>query len=966
MIWGMSPEAVRPRFVARQVELAALRDALKRASAGQSATVLMGGDAGVGKTRLVAELAEGARRDGVLVLVGRCIDVGDGELPYAPIAGALRSLAAQLDAGELDEALGPGRAELARLVPDLGHAPAEATGAFGKARLYELLLGTLGRLGARAPVLLVIEDLHWADGSTRDLLRFLVRGTAAERLAIVATYRTDELTSALRPFLVELGRDPGVGRVTVAPFSRTELAEHVAAILGAVPEAATLERLYERSEGNAFFAEELLAASGGGDLPASLREAMLAHLDRLPEPSRRLVGVIAAAGRRAHHRLVSAAAGLTDGEQAAALRAAVSAGVLVPHEDAYEFRHALLREAAYAEVLPGERVPLHAALARRLEASPELAGADTTLAAELAYHWQAAGERERALSAAVRAGEEAERMYAHPEALRHFQRALELWEAGDGVDRVRITEAAARAANATGEHRLAVALARRAVELVDEPLRAGALHAVLGRYLSQAGRNDEAQAVAARAVSLMPDAAAPERAWALEAHARVLLLAGRIDDARAPLEEAIGIARDLELPEIEAAALATLVIAMHGQADEAVATGRAALRAARAAADPETLMRAYINAAEALDQAGACEEAIDLSRQGIEASRRIGAERVFGAHLTGDVAIRLVKLGRLDEAAALIDDALRAAPSGSAAASLHHAAATIAAHRGDAPGTEAGVANGRVHAPEAAAVLWSAGLAAAAAELRLWQGDAEGASAVVAEALAQLEGGEFGLYSAPLYALGAWAQADVALRARALGGRAGVPIDLRRRLDVQFDGTPPPEPAAYRVQLAAELGRLEDPPDADAWEDARRRWEALGFRFHVALCAWREAEALLVGGGDRSRAAELLTAAAEGAVALGARPLAAEVDALARRARIAPVAAAAPDAAPSAAVKMGLSPRELEVLVLVAEGRTNRAIASELFISEKTVSVHVSRVLSKLDAGNRAQAGAIAHRLGLV
>jgi DNA-binding CsgD family transcriptional regulator/tetratricopeptide (TPR) repeat protein len=970
-IRGVSQGTTRARFVAREAELAALLDALARAERGESTTVLVGGDAGVGKSRLVAELVERARSDGALALVGRCIDVGDGELPYAPIAAALRSMAAQLDAAALDEALGPGRAELARLVPHLGDAPPELAGAFGRARLYELLLGALGRLGARAPVVLVLEDLHWADGSTRDLLRFLVRSAGAERLAIVGTYRTDELPGALRPFLVELGRDPHVSRVTLAPFTRAELGEHVAAIQGAAPEPAALDRLHERSEGNAFFAEELLAASGAGDLPASLREAMLAHLDRLPEPSRRLVRVVAAAGRRVHHRLLTAVAAQTDADLEAALRPAVSAGVLVPDEHGYEFRHALLREAAYAEVMPGERARLHSALAQRLEADPALAGADTTLAAELAYHWQAAGERERALAASVRAGEEAERMYAHPEALRHLQRALELWREGDGVDRTDLTEAAARAADAAGEHALAIALARRAVELVDDPPRAGALHTELARYLWNAGHEEDARAVAARAVDLLPDAATPERARALETHARVLLLTGHVHEGRAPLEEAIAIARDLNLQTVEAAALATLVIAGHGRAEEAVATGWAALQAARDAGTPETLMRAYTNAAEALDQAGSVGEAIDLSQEGMAVARRLGAVRTHGTLLAGDAALRLVKLGRLDEAATLIDEALGTAPSGKAAALLRQAAATLAARRGDAPGVAAAVADGHVEAPE------DARLAAAAAESALWQGEAQRAAAIVAEALARLEAGEFVLFSAPLYSLGAWAHTELALRALALRdeGEAvrardavvglGVRLDVRRAEAAGSPGAPlrddiaPPEPAAHRAQVAAELGRIADRPDAEAWAQARRRWEALGFRFHVALCAWREAEALLATGGDRGRAAELLATARREAEVLGAMPLLAEIEALGRRGRLVPTTTGA------TAAQLGLSPRELEVLGLLADGRTNREIATELFISEKTVSVHVSRVLSKLDATNRTQAGAIARRVGL-
>ena len=296
--------------MARAAALAALRAAVERAAGGDAATVVVSGDAGVGKSRLVEELMRTAGGDGALVLLGRCVDVGHGELAYAPIAGALRSLVAQVEEAELVDALGPGRAELARLVPELADpdaAPAVGSAAFGRARVFELLLGTLGRLGRRRPVVLVVEDLHWADGSTRDLVRFLVRAAAGERLALIVTYRTDDLRREhpLRPYLVELRRDTRVEQVALEPFSRAEFVDHVVAVLGRAPSPTTLDRLYERSEGNPFFTEELLATAGEGELPDSLREAMAVQLERLPPDAQRVLRVLAAAGRRVDHRLLA-------------------------------------------------------------------------------------------------------------------------------------------------------------------------------------------------------------------------------------------------------------------------------------------------------------------------------------------------------------------------------------------------------------------------------------------------------------------------------------------------------------------------------------------------------------------------------------------------------------------------------------------------------------------------------------
>ena len=970
----MAVRAATPALVARAAELAALRAVVERAASGEAATAVVAGDAGVGKSRLVEELTRTAREDGALVLLGRCVDVGAGELAYAPIAGALRSLAAQVDDDELDEVLGPGRAEIGRIVPDLAAedtAPAAGPAAFGRERLFELLRGALGRLGRRRPVVLVVEDLHWADGSTRDLLRFLVRTAAAERLALIATYRTDDLDRAhpLRPYLVELRRDARVQLIDLEPFSRADFAEHVAAILGTLPAPASLDRLYERSEGNPFFTEQLLSAPDSDVLPNSLRDAMAVQLERLPPAAERVVRVLAAAGRHVDHRLLTRAAAIPADELSAALRAALDLRVIVPAADgrAYEFRHALLREAAYAELLPGERETLHAVLARELEADPELGGA--AFAGEVAHHWHAAGERERALIASVQAGREAERVYAHHEALRHFQRALELWEraapqARAGLDQAELAERAAEAASAAGEAQLAIALGRRAVELA-EPEGAGRQHARLARLLWDGGRGSDALPASARAVALTPPDRTPERARVLESHARMLLLTGRAHEAQAPIDEAIAIARALGAGDVEAAALATRVIAMHGRADAAITAGHEALRAAHHDRRPDTVMRAYINAAEAFDHGGRVQDAIDLATEGIEESRRLGLERVMGVHMRGEIAGRLVKLGRYEEAAATIEEGLRAVPEGAAAVALHHAAAALAARRGDA---DAVTALSRADADEAGSGQSTARGVAALAETALWHGDAERAWAIVDEALALVRESEYVWYSAPLYALGAWALADRALHARAAGderdaGEAhAAALALLARLDDRLIDGGVPEPAAYRAQVAAELTRLVDAPEPGAWDAARRRWQRLGFPFHTALCEWREAEALLLAGSDRARAAELLGDAARQAEALGARSLAAAVQALARRARI--TIGAAAEAAPEE-LPAGLSPRELEVLRLMAEGHTNREIGSVLFISEKTVSVHVSRVLAKLGAANRAQAATIAHRLGL-
>jgi predicted ATPase len=381
-----------PRFVGRREELAVLEAALQRAEAGAGAVVLIGAEAGMGKSRLVAELRQRADTSGACAAVGECLPLGQGELPYAPIVGALRSLLRQR-AGRLPD--GIVHDELARLLPELaGPAPAaspEAVGAPGlsgaagtTSRLFEQLLDVFTTLARDAPVVLAIEDVHWSDPSTRDFLTFLVRGTRHESLALVLTYRSDEVGRGhpARPFLTELERSGQALRVELRGFQRAELREQVREILGRDPTPRLLDNLLRRAQGNPFFTEELLAIVEDQDapLPESLREAMLSRIDGSPDPVRAVLRVAAVAGREVDHALLSAVTSLDGAVLIDAVRDAVRSHLLVEAASGYGFRHALLREAVYGDLLAEERRALHLELARVLSGAPEGTGA------ELAHH----------------------------------------------------------------------------------------------------------------------------------------------------------------------------------------------------------------------------------------------------------------------------------------------------------------------------------------------------------------------------------------------------------------------------------------------------------------------------------------------------------------------------------------------------------------------------------------------------
>ena len=419
------------RMVGRDDELGRLLTLLDDAEAGRSVVALVSGDAGVGKSRLVAEVTRLAAGRGFTVLSGQCAELGDS-VPYLPLADALRGAA---QASAVRDALSS-RPALSMLLPEGGGGVTIDSDRSGLARqqMFGGVLGLLAELAAAGPVLLVLEDLHWADASTRDLVTFLSRMLHRERVALIGTYRTDDLhrRHPLRPVVAELLRLPGVIAVDLAPLDPSALAEHLTAAAHGRIGATELNDIVARAEGNAYYAEELLAASVSGDrpeqsLPAGLAALLLSRVEQLSDAAQQVLRAAAVAGRKADDELVQAASGLVSAEYEAAVREAVTHQLLVPDgTEGYVFRHALLREAVYGDLLPGERTRLHGTMSALLSDEHRLAMPGT--AAELAQHCLASHDIPGAFAASIRAGEEAERLGAPAEAHRHYDQALALWE----------------------------------------------------------------------------------------------------------------------------------------------------------------------------------------------------------------------------------------------------------------------------------------------------------------------------------------------------------------------------------------------------------------------------------------------------------------------------------------------------------------------------------------------------------
>jgi predicted ATPase/DNA-binding CsgD family transcriptional regulator len=985
------------RALGRRGVPAELAAALDRAAAGRGGLVFVAGESGVGKSRLVDHFGTQARKAGARVLWGDCVELGDSELPYGAIVSALRPLVRRGDAA-LDD-LGAARHELARLIPELGEAGdlrVEPLAGSAQGRLFELLLGLFDRLSRDAPVVLVVDDLHWADRSTRDFLAFLARNVCTERLLVIATYRVDELhrRHPLRPFLAEAERFERAQRLPVERFTRDELAAQVEAILGEPPDPELLDRMWARSEGNALYAEELLAAErdGFGDLPESLRDALMLRVEALSDEAQEALRWVAAA-QRIEHDLLAEVSGIEPRALRDALREAVAHHVLVGHADGtYAFRHALLREAVHDDLLPGEAAELHHALARGLDTRMACETCVGLLhAAAIAHHYDMARDQPNALRSAVRAAAAAERASARSEAATLYERALELWDrVGDpqalaGCDHAELLFRAACAHDQDGAR--AGVLARAALEEVDraaEPARAALMLERLGKSMWDVGKGDAAMAVYDEALALLPvDPPSEERARLLGAKATHLMLQGRLAEGDALADEALAAARAAGSAWAEMNALNTKGVCRLGAGDAAHAEAllRAAIAMSRAEGDDAQLARGFLNLSDVLHIAGRTRDAYNLLDEGLAELRESGHRGTWLIFQRAEMAFHL---GLWEESDALLSPAMEPRHEGMTLVFYLLRRAELELARGEHASARARLQRAQRLARRVAEPQWQAPITAMLATLERRERDVEAAREQIATGLARighLEKLQDGGRLARILAAAAGVEADAAEQARALG-RAGdeaeaiaAAEDFARRTAATSSlrsSAAMPETAAFAIVAAAEAARATGRPDPELWATAADAWRTLEQPVRVARNRAREADARLLTG-DRPGAEAAAGEAMVLARRLGAVWLQEEVAALARRGRLkveAPIEAVPAPAQPAApadeaAAEQGLTPREREVLALVAEGRTNREIGEVLYMAEKTASVHVSRILGKLDVRSRTEAAAVAHRLGL-
>jgi DNA-binding CsgD family transcriptional regulator/tetratricopeptide (TPR) repeat protein len=977
-------EVVSPVLVGRERELAQLRSALTRTGAGDTCVVLVGGEAGVGKSRLLDAAFGGGQSADERVLTGGCIELGGEGLPLVPLVEALRTLVRTTPDADLDRFLGPARRELARLLPELARDEAAPLPTAGStAQLFELVLGVLGRLRQDRPLVLVVEDLHWADRTTLDLVAFLVRALQGTRVLMVLTYRSDEVDrrSPLRPLLSGWERLRGVERVQLERFSRREVAAQVGAIVGAAPDAAMVDLIFDRSEGNAFFVEELVRTVRDGareiDLPPSLRDVLLSRAEQLSGPAQRLLRTASVAGRWVPERLLAEVAAVSATELYEALREAVDASLLLVDGAGrgYAFRHALTRDAVYGDLLPGERVELHMAYAAALDRDPGLAGDDASVAATLAVHWYAAHDMPRALAASVRAGRQAMDAFAPAEARQHFERALEVWRSvGDaetwaGTDQIEVLRFCARATFHGGDPERALTLLRQALDLIDagaDPERAALVveqRSITWRALGDPGQLQELEEALARLPEEPPTLA---RAALLSSLANALMLTGA-ERASEVARTALAAARAVGAKQQEANSLITLGSSLSYLVDPAEGEPflREGLRLALDAHDHETALRGYVNLSDSLEARGLHRDAATAAREGVELAGRVGLTRNFGAYLIGNLVEPLVRLGDWAEATRLAEEVTAIGLTGIFPASVEELLGYMAVKAGRLDDALRHVRMARRQLGDNREPQFTQALLYVEAEAARARSDLKAAAELVADGLAESTAW-WARYSWPLIWLGARITGDEAVRARDHHEEPVVVVDtdVPTAHLISYVGTSSPAAKAYRAMTAAEQLRGQGEPAVAEWQEALRAWEEAGDLWPLTYTQFRLAEALC-GTGARSTAADLLREAAATVERLGARPLLEDVLALARRARIDLEPAGEPVAVEEGPVPFGLTEREREVLAQVAAGRSNGQIAAALFISPKTASVHVSNILAKLGVSGRIEAAAVAHRLGL-
>ncbi|MEV6343876.1 AAA family ATPase [Actinoplanes sp. NPDC051851] len=929
-------------LVGRTGTLADIQSSLRDVGPGGTAAVFVTGESGVGKSRLLRETADALRGTDFAVLFGTCLDIGDAS-PLHPVLQALRRHAA----GDGDS--GP------------------ATGADDAGALLDRVSRDLRAIAGDQRLLLVLDDLQWADRSTRQLLLYLLAGLGEVRISVLAAIRAEALhgTHPLRRVLAELRRLRSVRVVDLAPLTQDQTLELVTGIVGREVAPEDADRVFKRSGGNPFVVEELARdlRDSRHELSDTLREIFLTRIDELPAHAHAVVHAVAAGVEPVEHALLARVVRIAEDQLLDAIKAAVAYRFVAGDGDGYRLRHRLVSEVLEQEVLPAEAAALHRRYAEALES-----GEGDTDHARLAHHWQRAGVPARALPSVVAAARSAERLYGFTEAHRYWTIALRL-TTEDAPERTELLGHAAESAHQCGEHLLALA---RLEELAGRPDAPGQceLHLRRARYLASAGRTETAEQEYVRALEA-PDCTPRQRASAAAFLAELLLHLGRYADANQHARDALELAaiNGSTADLVRASAALGFSAAFREDPDAGLAVIRHAVEIAERSGHPDDLGVAYLHLAELLTgPLNSIEEGVLVARRGAEALAERGVGRTYQLRLLAIAGNGLFRIGQWAEADAMLEEAMRHRPSGADAVELLLARCRLWVGFGE-------LDNARRDLDAVATVLAGGGggarhvmpLLTLRSGLAIWQGE-------YAEGRAAVQRGLTETRSDDLVLLGVLAWHG--LRVEGAAHAAGAPVDpgamrrLKTVVERMFQGLDNAGPKArsvitgYLDLCTAEISRIEDRLDPEPWLRAIAIWDRHEQPYPASYARLRYAEVALQRRTRRAAAITGLRQAYATVIAMGARPFANEIKSVAQRFKVSlsddadtvPMAPPEPDAGDELSVLTG---REREVLAAVAEGLTNREIGELLFISERTVGVHLGHIFDKLQVRTRVQASRV-------
>jgi DNA-binding CsgD family transcriptional regulator/tetratricopeptide (TPR) repeat protein len=950
--------------------------------------VLLSGDAGVGKSRLLTELTGVAVDRSWQVLTGHCLDFGDSALPYLPFSELFGRLAA--DAPAAAEATASAHPAVRRLMPTIRlnrDAEQSHADAVDRGDLFEAVHAALEHLGRSQPVLIVVEDVHWADQSTREMLSFLFARRFTQPVSLVASYRSDDLhrRHPLRTSVAEWSRLPSVQRLALSPLSDAHVRTLIHAIHPAPIAAPEMQMIVSRAEGNAFFTEELVGAtmSGKRSLPGDLADLLLVRLDQLDDTSRKVVRATSVAGRRVSHDLLTRVVEIDADSLDSALRMAVEHNVLVPvGDDSYAFRHALLAEAVYDDLLPGERVRLHRAYTEVLRDA-----AVSSTAAEVARHALAAHDLPTAITASIEAGDEAMSVGGPDEASKHYQVALELLadEATHQsaevrqVDVVGLTIKTSEAVIAAGHVYRAVDIVRDQIghlsPTLDEPDRVRLLLALASASLLTETNLDVVE-VTSEAMALSDDKPpSPLKAELLSIHARAHAARGDDTEAARWANEALSLGSEYRIASVVADATTTLSMVNKriGDPDASKKALIDIIGHARSAGDVMGELRSLHNLGYVHYEQGRLEEALAVYQSAVQRAVQAGRPWApYGIDSRVLAAITAYMSGDWQLVRQLVDVSGQTPPP-VAEALLSSVSMILAAGQGDASATGS-LKSLRRHWEKDGMIAIVGG--SAGIDLYGDSGDLEAAVALHDEvvetvgklwetstfqARVRLSGLLIGQLATHVTTSGSAERPGIVRQGDKLMAIADdtMSSNQRRKRLLGLEGQ------AWHARVRAEHARLrwlsgvESPSETElveAWLSTVEAFDKLGHRFETARSQARAAAALR-GSGRAAEAKPLTDAATATARELGAEPLLRELRTLGGRTTKAVAAGSGEET---------LTSREHEVLTLVAQGRSNAEIATQLFISPKTASVHVSHIMAKLGASSRTEAAALGRQRGWV